>query len=53
MNFMDQLDPELRTVIAKLPTDRPLDLTQIPAARVKMKKMVTEMLAAMPAVSRA
>jgi acetyl esterase/lipase len=50
MNFMDQLDPELRTVIAKLPTDRPLDLTQIPAARVKMKKMVTEMLAAMPAV---
>jgi acetyl esterase/lipase len=50
MNFIDQLDPELRGVMAKLPTDRPLDLTQIPAARVKMKKLVTEMLAAMPAV---
>jgi acetyl esterase/lipase len=50
MNFIDQLDPELRTVMEKLPTDRPLDLTQIPAARVKMKKLVTELLAAMPAV---
>jgi acetyl esterase/lipase len=50
MNFIDQLDPELRTVMEKLPTDRPLDLTQIPAARVKMKKLVTELLAALPAV---
>jgi acetyl esterase/lipase len=50
MNFIDQLDPELRTAMAKLPTDRPLDLTQIPAARVKMKKLVTELLAALPAV---
>jgi acetyl esterase/lipase len=50
MNFIDQLDPELRTVMEKLPTDRPLDLTQIPAARVKMKKLVTELLAALPVV---
>lgn len=34
----------------KLPTDRPLDLGQLPAARVKMKKMVTAMLADMPPV---
>jgi acetyl esterase/lipase len=45
MNFMDQLDPELRVVVEGLPADRPLDLTDIPAARAKMKKMVTAMLA--------
>jgi acetyl esterase/lipase len=50
MNFVDQLDPELRVVVEKLPTDRPLDLNEIPAARVKMKKMVTAMLANLPAV---
>ena len=50
MNFVEQLDPELRVAIEKLPTDRPLDLTKIPAARVKMKKMVTAMLASLPAV---
>ena len=50
MNFVEQLDPELRVAVEKLPTDRPLDLTQIPAARVKMKKMVTAMLASLPAV---
>ncbi len=50
MNFVDQLDPELRAVVEKLPTDRPLDLEKIPAARVKMKKMVTAMLAGLPAV---
>jgi acetyl esterase/lipase len=50
MNFVEQLDPELRVAVEKLPTDRPLDLTQIPAARVKMKKMVTTMLASLPAV---
>jgi acetyl esterase/lipase len=50
MSFIDQLDPELRTVVDKLPTDRPLDLNQIPAARAKMKKMVTALLANLPAV---
>jgi acetyl esterase/lipase len=37
-------------MLEKLPSDRPLDLTEIPAARVKMKKMVTAMLANLPAV---
>ena len=50
MNFIDQLDPELRAVMEKLPADRPLDLNQLPAARVKMKKMVTAMLADLPPV---
>ena len=50
MNFVDQLDPELRVVVEKLPTDRPLDLNQIPAARAKMKKMVTALLANLPVV---
>jgi acetyl esterase/lipase len=50
MNFVEQLDPELRVAVEKLPTDRPLDLGKIPAARIKMKKMVTAMLASLPAV---
>ena len=50
MNFVDQLDPELRVVLEKLPTDRPLDLNKIPAARANMKKMMTAMLASLPAV---
>ena len=50
MNFIDQLDPELRVVVDKLPTDRPMDLTKIPAARVKMNKMVATLLASLPAV---
>src|SRR5271155_3809608 len=50
MNFVDQLDPELRVVLEKLPADRPLDLNKIPAARAKMKKMMTAMLASLPAV---
>ncbi len=50
MNFIDQLDPELRVVVEKLPTDRPMDLNQIPRARAGMKKMVTAMLANLPAV---
>src|SRR5271169_4337849 len=50
MNFVDQLDPELKAVVAKLPTDRPLDLSQIPAARAKMKKMITAMLEGLPPV---
>jgi acetyl esterase/lipase len=50
MNFIDQLDPELRAVVDKLPTDRPLDLSKIPAARVKMKKTVTALLASLPEI---
>ncbi len=50
MNFIDQLDPELRLVVEKLPTDRPINLNQIATARIKMKKMVTAMLASLPAV---
>ncbi len=50
MNFVEQLDPELRAIVEKLPTDRPMDLNQIPKARAGMKKMVTAMLANMPAV---
>ena len=38
MNFVEQLDPELRVVVEKLPTDRPLDLNEILATRGKMKK---------------
>jgi acetyl esterase/lipase len=50
MNFMDQLDPELKIVLESLPVDRPLTLNDIPAARVKMKKLLTEMFAKLPAV---
>src|SRR5580698_3680058 len=50
MNFIDQLDPELRVVLEKLPTDCPMNLNEIPAARAKMKKMVTALLANMPPV---
>ena len=50
MNFIDQLDPELRAVMKGLPADRGLNLSDISTARVKMKKMVTELLAAFPAV---
>src|SRR5215813_3554733 len=50
MKFIDQLDPELRVAVEKLPTDRPLDLNDIQAARPKMKKMVTALLANLPAV---
>ena len=50
MNFIDQLDPELRVAVEKLPTDRPMNLNDIPKARAGMKKMVTAMLADLPAV---
>ena len=50
MNFVDQLDPELRAVLEKLPADRPMDLNKIPAARAKMKKMMTALLASLPPV---
>lgn len=50
MNFVDQLDPELRAVVEKLPTDRSLDLSKIAAARIVMNKTVTKMLAKLPPV---
>jgi acetyl esterase/lipase len=50
MNFMEQLDPELRVVVEGLPTDRTLNLNDIPTSRAKMKKMLTAMLATLPAV---
>src|SRR5215469_7400066 len=50
MNLIEQLDPELRVVMEKLPTDRTLDLNQIEVARVRMKKLVTAMLENLPAV---
>jgi acetyl esterase/lipase len=50
MNFIDQLDPELRAVLEKVPADRPMDLNQIPAARGKMKKMMELALANMPQI---
>jgi acetyl esterase/lipase len=50
MNFLDQLDPELRKMVEKLPTDRPMDLNELPRARAGMKKMVTALLESMPPV---
>ena len=50
MNFVEQLDPELKAVMERMPTDRTLDLSKISAARAKMKKLVLEMLATFPQV---
>ena len=50
MNFIEQIDPELRVMLEKMPTDRPMDLSQLPAARGRMKKMVVALLAGLPPV---
>ena len=50
MNFVEQLDPELKAVMERMPTDRTLDLSKISAARARMKKLVLEMLATFPQV---
>ena len=50
MNFVEKLDPELKAVMERMPTDRTLDLTKISAARARMKKLVLEMLATFPQV---
>ncbi len=50
MNFIEQMDPELRLVVEKMPTDRPIDLSQLPKARAAMKKMVAALLAGMPPI---
>jgi acetyl esterase/lipase len=51
MNFIEQMDPELRVAMEKMPSDRPLILdANLPAARATMKKMVATMLAGLPPV---
>ena len=50
MNFMDQLDPELRVVLEAFPTTGAVDLNNIPAARAKMRKLFTTLQATLPAV---
>jgi acetyl esterase/lipase len=50
MNFKDQLDPELRVVIEAMPTHGAVDLNNIPAARAKMRKLITAMQAPLPPV---
>src|SRR5262245_47936915 len=50
MNFLDQLDPELRVVLEAMPTEGVVDLNNIPAARAKMRKLITTMQANLPAI---
>jgi acetyl esterase/lipase len=50
MNFVEQLDPELKAAVQALPADRGLNLNDISKARVRMKKLVMEMLSKMPLV---
>jgi len=50
MNFLDQLDPELRVVLEAFPTEKAVDLNDIPAARAKMKKLFTTMQATVPPI---
>jgi acetyl esterase/lipase len=50
MNFMEQLDPELRAVLEKFPTEGAVDLNNVPAARAKMKKLFERMQTTMPAI---
>jgi acetyl esterase/lipase len=50
MNFMDQLDPELRVVLEAFPAEGAVNLNDIPAARAKLRKLLTAMQATLPAV---
>lgn len=50
MNFVDQLDPELRSLVQRLPADRAFDLNNMSAARARMKKLVAELLGSLPPV---
>jgi acetyl esterase/lipase len=50
MNFLDQLDSELRVVLEAFPTEGAVDLNNIPAARAKMRKLFTSMQATVPAI---
>jgi acetyl esterase len=53
MNFMDQLDPELRVVLEAFPAEGAVNLNDIPAARAKLRKLLTAMQATLPAVEGA
>ena len=50
MSFIDQMDPELRSMAQRLPTDRTLDLNNMSVARARMKKLVGELLGSLPPV---
>jgi acetyl esterase/lipase len=50
MNFLDQVDPELRVVLEAMPTEGAVDLNNIPAARAKMRKLFTSLQATLPAI---
>src|SRR5215467_10899392 len=50
MNFIEQLDPELRVVLEAMPTEGAVDLNNIPAARAKMRKLITNLQANLPAI---
>ncbi len=50
MNFLERLDPELKAAVNSLPPDRGLDLTNITAARARMKKLVMQLLSGLPPV---
>src|SRR4026209_842671 len=50
MNFMDQLDPELRVVLEAFPAEGAVNLNDIPAARAKLRTLCTAMQATLPAV---
>jgi len=50
MNFMDQLDPELRVVLEAFPAEGAVNLNDISAARAKLRKLLTAMQATLSAV---
>ncbi|MGH7962930.1 MAG: alpha/beta hydrolase [Candidatus Binatia bacterium] len=50
MNFIDQVDPELRVVLEKFPKIGLLQLDKIEAARAVMKKMFLAMQAGLPEI---
>jgi acetyl esterase/lipase len=50
MNFLDHLDPELRVVIEAMPTEGAVTLTDISAARAKMRKLFTSLQTTVPAI---
>ncbi len=50
MNFIDQIDPELKAIVEKLPPDRTLDINKIAAARANLKQTMAAALAKLPPV---
>ncbi len=53
MDFLDQVDPEIRVVLEAMPTEGAVDLRDIPAARAKLRKLFTKMQANLPAIEGA